>query len=236
VGCARKPTASSLAEAYFSKQPSRIGFLRYDTLALTLTLANIGSNRKVLVIEGSSGLVTGAVAERLGGRGEICAAHFGKKSPGIAISDMFNLSDSERSIIYKKSLVELLQEAHALESKSLETEQETHGHFDSCIITNQSYSIISALFATLPLLAPSASFAVACPHMQPLVETMNLLKIKGFAVGMSFIEPWYRELQILPHRTHPLMNMNHGGWYILCGTTTKAASMVDLSHYRTLSE
>ena len=236
MGCARKPTASSLAEAYFSKQPSRIGFLRYDTLALSLTLANIGANRKVLVIEGSSGLVTGAVAERLGGHGEICAAHFGKKSPGIAISDMFNLSVSERSIIYKKSLVELLQEAHVLEPKSLDTEKETHGHFDSCIITNQSYSIISALFATLPLLAPSASFAVACPHMQPLVETMNLLKIKGFAVGMSFIEPWYRKLQILPHRTHPLMNMNHGGWYILSGTTTKAASMVDLSHYRTLSE
>jgi len=210
--------------------------LRYDTLALTLTLANIGARRKVLVIEGSSGLVTGAVAERLGGHGEICAAHFGKKTPGIAISDMFNLPESSKKIIYTKSLLDLLQEVHGLEPKPLETGQQTQGRFDSCIITNQSYCIKSALFASLPLLSPSASFAVACPHMQPLIETMHLLRMKGFAVAMSFIEPWYRELQILPHRTHPLMNMNHGGWYILCGTTTKAATMVDLSLYQTVSD
>lgn len=41
--------------------------LRYDTLAQMLTLANIHAGSKVLVFETCSGLVLGAVMERMGG-------------------------------------------------------------------------------------------------------------------------------------------------------------------------
>ncbi len=42
-------------------------FLRMDTLALLLSLANVGANAEVLVLDMLGGLLTAAVAERLGG-------------------------------------------------------------------------------------------------------------------------------------------------------------------------
>lgn len=41
--------------------------LRHDTLAQMLTLANVHAGSKVLVFETCSGLVLGAVMERMGG-------------------------------------------------------------------------------------------------------------------------------------------------------------------------
>ncbi|RVX03289.1 hypothetical protein CK203_019859 [Vitis vinifera] len=57
----------SICEAYFKKYPARIGFLRVDTLSLLLSMANIAAHSDVLVVDMVGGLLTGAVAERLGG-------------------------------------------------------------------------------------------------------------------------------------------------------------------------
>lgn len=43
--------------------------LRADSLAMLLAAANVGAHARVLVVDSCSGLVTGAVAERLGGFG-----------------------------------------------------------------------------------------------------------------------------------------------------------------------
>ena len=42
-------------------------FLRVDTLSLLLSMANIAAHSDVLVVDMVGGLLTGAVAERLGG-------------------------------------------------------------------------------------------------------------------------------------------------------------------------
>jgi len=41
--------------------------LRVDTLSLLLSMANVSSNSDILVVDMVGGLLTGAVAERLGG-------------------------------------------------------------------------------------------------------------------------------------------------------------------------
>eukprot|EP00959_Pyramimonas_sp_CCMP1952_P201988 4223718-Pyramimonas_sp.AAC.1 len=51
--------------------------------------------------------------------------------------------------------------------------------------------------AMLPLLAPSGSFAVFSPWMQPLVDCMDKLQRGRQAVGLQLTEPWYREHQVL---------------------------------------
>lgn len=68
-----RPTARSVAEAYFGKSPQKIQCMRADTLALLLSLANIGAHARVLVVETCGGLVTGAIAERMGGTGLVRA-------------------------------------------------------------------------------------------------------------------------------------------------------------------
>eukprot|EP00889_Picochlorum_renovo_P005121 jgi/Picre1/32151/NNA_007497.t1 len=219
IGCARKPSAAVLAEAYYSRYSNTIGYLRPDTLALALTMANVGPYQNVLVLEASSGLVTGAVAEKLGG--------FGEKT------------------IHTKPLFDLLLEvdgmAHRAKyftDKKRDEDEDTavaappaKPRFTSCIITAAHYSLKSSLFAVLPLLAPSATFVVVSQVLQPLVDCMNLLRVKNYAVGTTIHEAWTRDIQVLPLRTHPFMNMNHGGGYILTGTVTKRGRWVDLNQY-----
>lgn len=43
-------------------------FLRVDTLSLLLSMGNVGAHSDVLVVDMVGGILTGAVAERLGGQ------------------------------------------------------------------------------------------------------------------------------------------------------------------------
>ena len=167
------------AQAYFGKSSAKINHLRADSLAMLLSLANIGSHGKVpqtnlltapssteptkafhhkaimcalpaiadsrvplkpyaahvgilhchyrsvnhlcfthftlslfmqvLVLETCSGLVTGAVAERLGGFGHICTTYVGGKCPPLEATRMLNFPDSIRNSMSTASLATLLQ-------------------------------------------------------------------------------------------------------------------------------
>lgn len=50
-------------------------FLRVDTLSLLLSMANVGAYSDVLVVDMVGGLLTGAIAERLGGN-HLLLSHF----------------------------------------------------------------------------------------------------------------------------------------------------------------
>ena len=70
-----RPSAAALAEAYFLRSPGRVGHLRADSLALLLSLANVGAHARVLAVDACAGLVAGAAAERLGGHGLVGDTH-----------------------------------------------------------------------------------------------------------------------------------------------------------------
>ncbi|KAK9803881.1 hypothetical protein WJX72_001587 [[Myrmecia] bisecta] len=54
-----RPTARSIAEVYFSKSPAKINHLRVDTLAIMLSLANVGAYSNVLVMENCTAVGAG---------------------------------------------------------------------------------------------------------------------------------------------------------------------------------
>ena len=282
VGCARRPTAKTLGEAYYtSKHLKKIGNLRPDALAMALCLGNVCAYQRVLVIEQSSGLVAGAVMERLGGYGECCVGRVGKNAPNLSVLGDYGFDERVGGVLVHGSLTELLGEVGGLEDRTKaftykgrrfakeeekgekggEEELEEHidqerdakrakggdgadsgggdsdhgveaGRFTSLIITATNFSQKSLLLACLPLLAPSASFVVVSPTLQPLVDTMNLIKVRGFAIAPVINEPWKRDIQVLPKRTHPDMNMNHGGGYILSGTVSKRGRWINLNQFR----
>ncbi|CAI5502814.1 unnamed protein product [Closterium sp. Naga37s-1] len=92
---ARFPTADSVCEAYFAKAPARIGFLRPDSLAMLLAMANVGAHSQLLVLDGTGGLITAAAAQRMGGHGAICSAFYGSHvshAPSIDIIRHLNIS------------------------------------------------------------------------------------------------------------------------------------------------
>ena len=63
----------------------------------------------MLVLETCGGLVTGAVAERLGGFGHVCTTYVGDKCPPLEATRMLNFPDSIRGSMSTASLATLLQ-------------------------------------------------------------------------------------------------------------------------------
>eukprot|EP00483_Globobulimina_turgida_P010011 UN10030 len=91
---------------------------------------------------------------------------------------------------------------------------------DCLILCSKYYPVI--LFKHLyEYLDYGCPFVVWCEYIQPLIqikqwfmrENMNEIE----AVGLRIHENWFREQQVLPQRTHPMVNMQHLGGYILSG-------------------
>lgn len=64
---------------------------------------------QVLIFETCSGLVTGAVAERMGGFGYVCTTYLGDKCPPLEATRMLNFSDSIKQSMSTAPLAALLE-------------------------------------------------------------------------------------------------------------------------------
>lgn len=90
--------------------------------------------------------------------------------------------------------------------------------FDCCILAAPGHHPTSLMKKLMPLLAPSASFAVFTNWQQPLAECHLALQQSKQALNLTLAESWWREYQVLPARTHPTMSTSGTGGYILSGT------------------
>ena len=63
----------------------------------------------------------------------------------------------------------------------------------------------------------SGQFAVFSPYKEPLLDSYMAVKEAGMAINVNLCESWLRSYQVLPERTHPLVNMSGGGGYLLTG-------------------
>eukprot|EP01132_Coremiostelium_polycephalum_P004008 gene4008-5011_t len=98
-----KPTPKSLTEAYYTKDPRKICNIRYDTFGQLLTMANIRTGGKVMVVETCMGLITGSIAYRMGGEGTILSGYIGK-GPSLSIVNNFGFPSDTLNTIYPFNL------------------------------------------------------------------------------------------------------------------------------------
>lgn len=91
-----------------------------------------------------------------------------------------------------------------------------HG-FSSLIVAAPGHEVERLVADLLPLLSYSAPFAIYHQYLDPLAKCMHSLQVSKMAIGLQLSEPWLREYQVLPSRTHPHMQMNAFGGYILSG-------------------
>ncbi|KAL6493039.1 hypothetical protein OROGR_032798 [Orobanche gracilis] len=266
----RRPFARSICEAYFKKYAEKIGYMRVDSLSLVLSLANITAHSDVLVLDMLDGIITGAVAERLGGTGYVCNTYCRNTPYPVNIVRMFNFSNETTKRIVHASLAEL-RPSHSETLRSIDqlddtsfnnTKQENkevfteesvsvnmdtvdnvaasrktkksiqagekapleaiklwkENGFSSLIVAAPDLDAWCIVKELLPLLSYSAPFVVYHPYLQPLASCMYNLQSEKMATGLQISEPWLREYQVLPSRTHPHMQMSSSGGYLLSGT------------------
>uniref|UniRef100_A0A6U1KCN5 tRNA (adenine(58)-N(1))-methyltransferase non-catalytic subunit TRM6 n=1 Tax=Tetraselmis chuii TaxID=63592 RepID=A0A6U1KCN5_9CHLO len=91
------------------------------------------------------------------------------------------------------------------------------GGFTSCLVAAPALQPIAVMDRLLPLLAPSAPFAIFSNSPLPLAMAMAKLRKTGQALALQMTENWHREYQVLPARTHPTMSTSGTGGYILSG-------------------
>uniref|UniRef100_UPI00398F1703 tRNA (adenine(58)-N(1))-methyltransferase non-catalytic subunit TRM6 n=1 Tax=Pristiophorus japonicus TaxID=55135 RepID=UPI00398F1703 len=121
-----KPTTRIMAMMYHSREPGKICYLRYDTLAQMLALGNIHAGCKVIVAETCAGLVLGAVMERLGGFGSVVHMYPGSM-PIRAAMENFGFPKSFYSHLYDfpiNNLNSLLSRSFSAEKETLQNQTE----------------------------------------------------------------------------------------------------------------
>jgi tRNA (adenine-N(1)-)-methyltransferase non-catalytic subunit len=91
-------TAATVCQALFLKDPRRLLNMRDDTLAQILSYSNVAAGCQVLVFE-ESGVITGALAQRMGGYGRILTMYQGQQPGWSDLLAKFNLGFAEQASI-----------------------------------------------------------------------------------------------------------------------------------------
>ena len=84
---------------------------------------------------------------------------------------------------------------------------------DTLIIAGLDDDVITATLDLLPFLALCGHLVVYSTYLEPLTRLFALIRNDTISIKIS--ETWYRSQQVLPQRTHPQVNMNTAGGYIL---------------------
>lgn len=92
-------TPYSICQAMFLKDARRMMNMREDTLGQILSYSNVCAGCQVLVMETVMGVVTGALAQRMGGYGKVLSVYSGQQPPFHDMISRFNLSFAEHHSI-----------------------------------------------------------------------------------------------------------------------------------------
>lgn len=251
-----RPTALSICETYFSKAPDKIMGMRPDALGLLLGFSGVRAGCRALVYENCTGVLTAAVAERMGGHGQLLNV-FTQSSPvGFEILKMMNTSETvwdsvlqtPVEIFGKLNIREDADEGHmrylkeerediaedvdedaekhqaSERRRSMLSQRPRRGELkqlireqvDALVVAARN-DIVAVMDVLLRHVAPSGTFAVYSPYLQPLAELQLALQLGKLAVRVEVMETNLVVHQVLPGRTHPMMSDSGTGGYVLWG-------------------
>uniref|UniRef100_A0A803L7D0 tRNA (adenine(58)-N(1))-methyltransferase non-catalytic subunit TRM6 n=1 Tax=Chenopodium quinoa TaxID=63459 RepID=A0A803L7D0_CHEQI len=237
----RRPFVRSICDAYFRKYPARIGCLRSDSLALLLSMANVTAHSDVLVVDMVGGIVTGAVAERLGGTGYVCNMHLGVTPHSLEIVRIFNFNNDTCKRIVRCCLndlcpgqngshvqnenmasdsgnqLDVIEEDVSLEENktSVDTSNKTGKRDPSTCKAVKAGEVASEELIDSWKEKGFSSLIIAAPEQDVWGILQKLLPHLSYSASFAI---YHQYLQVLPSRTHPHMQMSAFGGYILNGT------------------
>jgi len=224
-----EPSTVNIATAFFARKPQAICGLRSDSLARILTLSDARPGSNVLVLETCKGLITGAIAERLGGYGKVVTLQIPNRG-GLSAVRLYNFPKAVQQSIVQAPL-SIIGEINAgtvpatpesMDQGAEDSEKKALHDlfiegFDSLVVAVKAVPL-PFLKALLPFIKPSSPITLFSPFLQQLVEChTELQKPPAAAINLQLSETWLRLYQVLPSRTRPPMNMNGASGFILTG-------------------
>ncbi|XP_061172819.1 tRNA (adenine(58)-N(1))-methyltransferase non-catalytic subunit TRM6-like [Saccostrea echinata] len=294
-----KPNTRLMCQMYHEKSAAKILNIRMDTLAQILTYGNVHAYTNVAVVDTCSGLVVGAVMERLGGYGKVIHFHPGDRPvrpildnldfPKEFLDNLYNFpfceidslkaenseqtnSDTQSINLTKESLhsdekgdnssdtnddTKKMREVFDERFKSRKSTTTEGEEVDSpaakkmktelsareankvlynkrlfearelllkcdidCLIIASKYNPTPLVTTLIEYVATSRPVVVYSQYKEAVMDAYAYLREMGCLVNYRVSETWLREYQILPMRTHPVIQMSAGGGYLLTATTT----------------
>ncbi|GFY86239.1 eukaryotic initiation factor 3 gamma subunit family protein [Actinidia rufa] len=186
------------------RRPFTRRYLRVDTLALLLSMGNVSPHSDVLVVDMVGGILTGAVAERLGGTGFVCNTYLGVTPYPIDIVRMFNFSSETCRRIVRCSLTDLCSSHNGTSVQICQTEEEEKSPL--CSISMDE-TVLSSEKGMLDLVPETSIFPAtkACKSTKAgekaSQETINLWKENGFSsliIAAPDVDAWRIVKELLP--------------------------------------
>ncbi len=235
--------SSQLLQYYLEKDSSKVLDMSEETLGLLLSLGNIQSGGRYLVIDETGGVVVSGLLERMRGFGEIVLVHENEHANLSALEHSNIPQNVQHKMIKTLNLLQFfepetekvewndLSEEELKEMKSnkkahyhrrrqnaIDTnaaiENATRGKFDGLIVASTLFPP-TLLNRLVEKVGGSRPMVVYSQFKELLVDTQL-----GFMNDLRILAPTIHEskarpYQTIPGRLHPMMSMRGGGGYLL---------------------
>lgn len=234
----RRPTIRLLAQMFYRQDPAKMQGLRFDDLSQILTYSNIQSEGNYVVYDsGTSGLVPAALMSAIGAEttGKLIHMHPGNECQKNAfIAMQFPTEQNERCInvnIY--SVLRCFHQNKGVYQENEEMDEPPRKRpcwqFDNekaCSILREKIDGLIVIAKEHPtnivegligFLKGGRNLVVFHLLKEPLQDLWVFLKARTDFINIRVSNNFLRCYQVLPERTHPLVNMTSGG-YILSAT------------------
>ncbi|WWC92299.1 uncharacterized protein L201_007253 [Kwoniella dendrophila CBS 6074] len=250
------PTVPNILLHYSERSPSSIMNLRTDTLSQLLNMSNIRPEGRYLVVDDTGGLITSAILERIGSIGKIINFTNSDSPPSWSILQSMNFSERELECVkwlnwmeaqedYERpppppedddakpqKVAQRLRKHNAQTAELNATRNELHlGNWDGLILAT-NLSPISILSFLTKYVIGSGNIVVYSPYIQILTELLNWSKKDPNYLNDTLSESWERTYQVLPGRTHPMMNTSSTGGYLWSAIRVHPSKFQPESHSR----
>lgn len=202
----------NIIETYFLEQPKVINYLRFDSISSILLNINFLPNTNTLIYEETNGVLTGAVLMRIQYKSRLISL-FKKKIFLKGISLMNFCKDHKARLTYIN---------YESMTKNSWINEASMNYYDNLILCIQNDEEILTVFNQLFIfLRNSGNFVIFSKDKEILVSVDKMLSQNKNAIDTKIIETIDREYQVLPLRTHPMMNHKGFSGYVLVGYKLK---------------
>ncbi|KAI3637033.1 hypothetical protein MIR68_004739 [Amoeboaphelidium protococcarum] len=212
-----QPNSFNLCQWAFVKHPDQVHHIRPDTLASMIQTLNIQQGGCYLVDEDSAGVLTLAIAERLGGLGKIISLH--SKDASYVYPYTFYAKLQNRECIHHLpwSMFNASADDDTLPQSvrnALSALRSTK--FDG-LVTASRYQAQGVIKQLMPFLKLNSIIVAQSLAKESLASTFEFMRGSSQFVDVQLRSQWYREYQVYPDRMHPQNNTYASGGFILSG-------------------